>query len=172
MNIHIEPFVMTKDLAIQIADWYNDPEISPFVHPTFTESLPHHYTPQDVLDQHVPNPDMYKFLILDDLFAVGEFSITRNFHWLLGPKEGTAWISIDIGEKAYWGKGIAKLAMAYMEEECRRLGFTRIELGVFENNLKARALYEKMGYVQFAKTEHMTYSQGAWRADLRMEKIL
>lgn len=172
MNIRFEPLVMTPDLAIQMAAWYNDPDIVCFIHPNFTESLPHHTTPQDVMDQHVPNPDLFLYLILDDQFAIGEFSITRHFHWLLGPKEGTAWISIDIGEKSYWGKGIAKLAMAYLEEECRRLGFKRIELGVFENNLKAQALYQKMGYVPFARTEHMTYSQGAWRDDIRMEKFL
>ncbi len=172
MNIHFEPFVMTEALAQQLASWYNDPEIGPFCHPTFTESEPHHYTANDVLHQDVPNPDTMRYLILDDDFAIGEFSITRNFHWLLGPKEDTAWISIDIGEKAYWGKGISKLAMAYMEETCRQLGFKRIELGVFENNLKAQSLYHKMGYTQFARTPHMTFSNGQWRDDLRMEKIL
>lgn len=172
MNIRFEPLILTQALASQIAGWYNDPEIAPFVHPTFTESLPHVYSTQDVLDQHVPNPDLVATLILDDQFPIGEFTITRHFHWLLGPKEGTAWISIDIGEKAYWGKGIAKLAMSYLEEECRRMGFTRIELGVFENNLKAQALYRKMGYTEFARTPHMTFSQGAWRDDLRMQKTL
>jgi RimJ/RimL family protein N-acetyltransferase len=172
MNIHFEPLIINVALAQQIAYWYNDPEISPFVQPTFTESEPHHFTVQDVLDQHHPNPKILKYLIMDDDFAIGEFSITKDFHWLLGPNEDTAWISICIGEKSYWGKGISKITMRTIEEMCKTLGYKRIELGVFENNHKAHQLYLKMGYVQFAKTEHMTYSQGAWRTDLRMEKYL
>jgi RimJ/RimL family protein N-acetyltransferase len=172
MNIRFEPMIMTEQLAIQIAGWYNDPDIAPFIEPTFTESEPHHFTVADIFKQHEPRPGILIYLILDDQFPIGEFSITRDFYWLMGEKENSAWISIAIGEKSYWGKGISKLAMAFIEEECRRLGFTRIELGVFENNVKAKNLYDKMGYVQFAKNEHMTYSQGAWRADLRMQKYL
>ncbi len=172
MNIHFKPLVIHESLAQQMASWYNDPEIAPFVHPTFTESEPHHFSTQDVLDQHHPDPKIKKYLIMDDDYPIGEFSITEDFHWLLGPKDKTTWISICIGEKSYWGKGISKITMAYIEAECKALGYKRIELGVFENNQKAHQLYLKMGYVEFARTEHMTYSQGAWRADIRMEKII
>jgi len=171
MNILFQPLTMTEPLAQIMATWYNDPEIAPFIHPTFTQSEPQKFTAQLLMDQDAPS-SIQRIVILDDLKPIGELSITRDFHWLMGSHESTAWISICIGEKSYWGIGIAKLAMAYLEEECRRLGFKRIELGVFENNLKAQALYQKMGYVPFARTEHMTYSQGAWRDDIRMEKFL
>lgn len=172
MTIRFEPMIMTEQLAIQLLSWYNDLEIAPFIHPNYSEGPQHQFTVDDVYKQHEPRPEIIKYLILDDQLAIGEFSITKDFYWLMGEKEGSAWISIDIGEKAYWGKGISKLAMAFIEEECRRMGFKRIELGVFENNVKAKNLYDKMGYVQFARNEHMTYSQGAWRADLRMQKFL
>ena len=170
--IRFEPFKINMTLAKQLVNWYNDPDIAPFIHPNYKEEEPHPMTLEDVLKQAEERPEIKRYLILDDEFPIGEFSITKDFYWLMGEKEGSAWISIDIGEKAYWGKGISKLAMAYIEEECRRLGYKRIELGVFENNHKAKSLYEKMGYVQFARNEHMTYSQGAWRADLRMQKML
>lgn len=172
MNIHFEPLSMTEALSHQIAGWYNDPEIAPFIRPTYTETEPTRYTADEVLMQTNPKSKMQAYVIMDEDKIIGEVSITKDFHWLLGSKENCAWVSICIGERAYWGKGIAKLAMTYLETECRRQGYTRIELGVFENNLKAKALYEKMGYVHFATTKHMTYSQGAWRDDLRMEKHL
>jgi len=172
MAIHFEPFTLTESLAKQMVIWYNDPEIAPFMHPNFVEGNPHPMTLANIFQQREPHVEITKYLILDDDFPIGEFSITRDFHFLMGQREGSAWISIDIGEKAYWGRGISKVAMAFIEEECRRLGFKRIELGVFENNQKARNLYEKMGYVQFARNKRFTYSQGAWRDDLRMQKYL
>lgn len=170
--IRFEKCKMTMELAKQMVGWYNDPEIAPFIHPNYKEEEPQPMSLEDVLKQAQERPEIKRYLILDDDFPIGEFSITKDFYWLMGEKEDSAWISIDIGEKAYWGKGISKLAMAFIEDECRRLGYRRIELGVFENNLKAKRLYEKMGYVQFTRNEHMTFSQGAWRADLRMQKLL
>ena len=172
MTIRFEPLIMTQELALQMVNWYNDPEIAPFIHPNYSEGAQHHFTYDDVLKEQTPRPEILKYLIMDDQLPIGEFSITRDFYWLMGEKEDSAWISIHIGEKSYWGKGISKLAMAFIEEKCRTMGFKRIELGVFENNVKAKNLYDKMGYIQFARNEHMTYSQGAWRADLRMQKYL
>lgn len=172
MTIRFEPMIMTPQLAQQMVNWYNDPDIAPFIHPNYSEGEGHHFSLEDVYKQHEPRPEIIKYLIMDDQYPIGEFSITKDFYWLMGEKDNSAWISIDIGEKAYWGKGISKLAMTFIEEECCRMGYKRIELGVFENNFKAKNLYEKMGYVQFARNEHMTYSQGAWRADLRMQKFL
>lgn len=172
MNIHFEPVVMTQALAQQIAGWYNDPEIAPFIRPTFTETEPTPYLAEEVIKQSDLKSGIQSFFIMDEDFVIGEVSITKDFHWLMGSKENNAWVSICIGERAYWGKGIAKLAMSFLETECKRQGYLRIELGVFENNVKARALYEKMGYVHFATVKHFTFSRNAWRDDYRMEKIL
>ena len=62
--------------------------------------------------------------------------------------------------------------MALYDEKCRSLGYRRIELGVFSHNAGAIRLYEKSGFTKIGVIPHFTYSQGQWRDDIRMEKIL
>lgn len=47
------------------------------------------------------------------------------------------------------GRGIGQHAVRAMEDWCRRLGRSRVWLDVFETNLRARHIYEKLGYRQF-----------------------
>ena len=84
----------------------------------------------------------------------------------------TAWLGIYIGEPDWRSKGIGKTVMALYEEECRSLGYQRIELGVFSHNAGAIRLYERSGFTQIGVIPHFTYSQGEWRDDIRMEKII
>jgi len=170
MKLHFEPLISTDDLIERMVSWYNDPEIAPFIHPNFKAVPFHHYSKEDVIDELRPQPTIKRFTIWDDQNPIGELSITRNFHLLINDPAQTAWISIAIGEKEYWGKGIAKKAMTFLEKTCKAEGFKRIELGVFEHNKKAFGLYLKMGYHEIARIEHFTFSNGIWYADIRMEK--
>lgn len=172
MNIHFEPLTISEELAKQMALWYSDPDIAPFIHPNLKEEEPLALTWEDIMKQEFPNPKIEKYLIMDDHLAIGELSITQDFFWLIKKEPKSAWISIVIGKKSYWGNGIAQSAMTFLEDHCRRSGYQRIELGVFEHNLKAQHLYRKMGYQEFIRKPHFTYSLGQWRADIRMEKIL
>ncbi|MBK0329354.1 GNAT family N-acetyltransferase [Rhodobacteraceae bacterium F11138] len=51
-----------------------------------------------------------------------------------------------IGDRTCWGKGIGRRMVGFIEDEARALGLGRIWLQVWENNLRARGLYEKLGY--------------------------
>lgn len=48
--------------------------------------------------------------------------------------------------QAYWGLGIATAMMNAAEETARSLGCTQMELEVMAHNVRARGLYEKLGY--------------------------
>lgn len=52
-----------------------------------------------------------------------------------------------IGEKNYWGKGIGKIIMAYVEEKAIEKNLSSIWLKVTEANVRAIGLYEKYGYI-------------------------
>ena len=86
--------------------------------------------------------------------------------------KGTSWLGLTIGEKEYWGTGVAKIAMEYFEEESRRLGANRIELGTFEFNYRAQAFYKKLGFVEIGRLDKFTYWDGKYWDDIRMEKYL
>lgn len=172
MNIHFETMKISEDVTNSLVRWYNDEEIAPFIEPNFQACEQPAFTKNDALLACSPHPDKYNYLVYDDVKIIGELSITRNFFMLHNNTPHSAWISICIGEKEYWGKGIATMAMEFLEEECRKMGFHRIELGVFEHNIRAYLRYQKLGYREIARYPKFTYSHGEWYADIRMEKML
>ena len=68
---------------------------------------------------------------------------------------GSLWIStkakvpfiygIEV-DHAHRGKGYGRAIMLAAEEECRRLGYTQLDLNVFGDNTTAIALYDSLGY--------------------------
>jgi ribosomal protein S18 acetylase RimI-like enzyme len=83
---------------------------------------------------------------------------------------GTAWIGITIGDPEGRGKGIGYKAIQYLEEEIKKQGLNRVELGVFEFNTQAQKLYRKLGYEEIGRIENFTYWQEKMWKDIRMEK--
>ena len=69
---------------------------------------------------------------------------------------GTLWIStrnpvpfiyaIEV-DAAQRGKGYGRAIMLAGEEECRRRGYTQLDLNVFGDNATAIGLYDSLGYV-------------------------
>ncbi len=49
-------------------------------------------------------------------------------------------------EKAYWGQGIGRMTVRFLEVEVKKRGFVRMECIVADTNPRAVRLYEKMGY--------------------------
>ena len=47
----------------------------------------------------------------------------------------------------YWSMGIGRALMRWVITWCRAQGFEQLELGVFAHNLRARHLYESLGFV-------------------------
>jgi RimJ/RimL family protein N-acetyltransferase len=172
MNIHFEALIIDEDILDRLVRWYNDEEIAPFIHPNFTTQEPPRFTRENALAACAAYPDKFNYGIFDGKTAIGELSITRNFFLLHNNLPQSAWVSICIGEKEYWGKGVATSAMAFLETTCRAMGFHRIELGVFENNIRAYRRYLSLGYREIARYPNFTYSDGKWVADIRMEKNL
>ena len=101
---------------------------------------------------------------------VGEVSYDFNFPLLLKKDKKTAWIGIVLGEISARGKGIGRLSMEFLEEKVKSLGAERIELGCFEFNEKAYKLYAKIGYKEIGRMENITFYDGKWWNDIRMEK--
>jgi len=172
MNLQLKNLPLNEKLIQKILSWENDPVIAPFITPHYDEAaeLPL-VTESDVCDS-LSNPNKRNYFICVDDKPIGMASIIRDFPALLKNDGNTAWLGIYIGAPDWRNKGIGKMVMALYEEECRKLGYQRIELGVFSHNAGAIRLYERSGFTQIGVIPHFTYSQGQWRDDIRMEKIL
>ena len=100
------------------------------------------------------------------------FSMMMDPGHLYKKVPGTSWLGLTIGDKNYWGKGVAAKAMEKFEEVSRGHNAVRIELGVFEFNPRAIKFYTKLGYIEIGRIKDFTYSEGRFWDDIRMEKIL
>ena len=172
MNVQLKNLPLNEELIQAVRRWENDPAISPFITPHYLETSELPLVTESDVRESLSNPDKRNYFICVDDKPIGIASIIRDFPALLKNDGKTAWLGIYIGEPDWRNKGIGKTVMALYEEKCRSLGYRRIELGVFSHNAGAIRLYERSGFTQIGVIPHFTYSQGQWRDDIRMEKII
>lgn len=176
MDIKIEHLNLNDDEQIHsLVKWENDPELYHLLVPIMDKDKSEPIkTFESLKKTFVEKPDYASsiFIILDGKKPVGNFSIQLDPEHLMNKVEGTSWLGLTIGEKAYWGKGVAKIAMDYFEAESKRRGASRVELGTFEFNERAYSFYKKIGYVEIGRLDKFTYWNGKYWDDIRMEKIL
>jgi RimJ/RimL family protein N-acetyltransferase len=152
--------------------WENDPTLIPLIRPNRDEEaleMREVLTVQDLEERLVHN---HTFLIYLGDQLIGEMDYQIDPKHLFKKETGTAWIGIIIGEEIARGKGIGHQALQYLEEEIRKQGLRRIELGVFEFNTNAIKLYQKAGYQEIARIPDFTYWDGKMWQDIRMEKYI
>ena len=172
-HLRFAPLVQpTRDIADTFTRWENDPTLIPLTRPNRTQrDLEHRQavTPDDLL-QRLHHQQIY--LVYLDTQLVGEMSYQVDPAHLLKQVRGTAWLGITIGEAQARGQGIGRHALRYLEQQIRLHGLARIELGVFEFNLRALSLYQKSGYQEIGRIKNFTYWQDRLWQDIRMEKYL
>lgn len=173
MNIRFTELTETTPVLLDTLNrWGNDLALKPLAQPNASkEGLEQRVilTEEDIIYrlsyQRV-------FLMYSDERLIGEMGYMVDPQHLMKKVPGTAWLSITIGEPEFRGKGIGVAAFRYLEAQVKAQGLTRMELGVFEFNTPAIALYNKLGYEQIGRIEHFTYFEGEMWADIRMEKYI
>ena len=162
----------TAEVVAAFDKWENDPMIVPFIRPNANqEALEKKETiTREGLLKRLEHTHI--FLIYTHGQLIGEINYQIDPPHLYKQEVGTAWIGISIGEGNQHGKGIGTAAMRYLEDHLTQQGLKRIELGVFEFNTKAIALYQKLGYQEIGRIKAFTYWQGQRWQDIRMEKYL
>lgn len=173
MNPHFAKLIKpTHEAAAAFTKWDNDPALVYLARPNQNQADLEKQTVVDVdeLGKRLEHQTVY--LIHLDGRIVGEMSYQIDPAHLYKKETGTAWVGITIGEKSARGKGLGKLAIEHLEDEIRKAGYNRIELGVFEFNLPAQKLYQKMGYTEIGRIPEFTFWQNKMWTDIRMEKYL
>ncbi|TYR73987.1 GNAT family N-acetyltransferase [Rossellomorea vietnamensis] len=162
----------TIEIAEAINSWENDPELVPLIRPSQSKSALESRQTVTVegLKKRVEHHTTY--LIYLDEQLIGDMNFMVDPSHLFKKEPGTAWIGITIGHPEGRGKGIGNKAIRFLENEIKKEGHSRIELGVFEYNAHARKLYQKLGYQEIGQIENFTYWQGRMWNDIRMEKYI
>jgi RimJ/RimL family protein N-acetyltransferase len=162
----------TQDIAEAFTRWENDPTLIHLSRPNQTAEAAAQQqvvTVDDML-QRLKHERIY--LIYLETKLIGEMNYQVDPGHLFKKEEGTAWISITIGEAHSRGQGIGRQALNYLEQQIMSYGLSRIEIGVFEFNLPARILYLNIGYTEIGRINDFTYWKGHMWQDIRMEKYL
>lgn len=155
-----------------LAKWDNDREIIYFNTVNRQEKEVENVSAETLLEAALKNKSKYIYFVMKDLEPIGAVSIIDNFPYLESQDEKVAWISILIGEKKYWGQGFGQEAMRLLEDQCRKMNYKKIELGVFRFNERAYKMYKKLGYEEFKVNSNFTYYDGKWHDDIRMIKTI
>lgn len=173
MTTHIIKLTESSSSLVEaINRWENDPTLIPLIRPNRNKlDLERRgKITLDDLTKRLENHHMYLIYLNDQL--VGEMNYMVDPNHLYKKEPGTAWIGITIGESEGRGKGIGYEAIQYLEEQIKKQGLKRIELGVFEFNKQAQKLYYKLGYKKIGSIDSFTYWQGKMWTDIRMEKYV
>lgn len=72
----------------------------------------------------------------------------------------------------YWGKGIGRATIQFLEEEVRKRGYLKMECMVADTNPRAIRLYEKEGYEQEGRKKLAFFIDGKYADLFLMGKIL
>lgn len=117
------------------ADWLKDPEIKAL---TMTPDFD-----RDAQERWFKNlPDRTDYLI----WGVRHGGVPIGACGLKGIAEGAGEYWGYIGDKSCWGRGIGTRMVGFIEDEARVRGLSRLWLQVWQENTRARALYEKLGF--------------------------
>ena len=137
MEIKIRPLV--EEDAYTSVKWRNDPDVFKYTGNTYD----HEITIESELDwirRVMNNPNDYRCAIIADNTYVGNIYLTEI--------DGvSAYYHIFIGNKDYWGRGVAKEASKQIIDYAfGSLGLKRIILRVRKDNVRAIRLYHSLGF--------------------------
>lgn len=137
MEVTIRP--LKEEDAYTSVNWRNDPEVFKYTGNTYD----HVITLESELEwirRVIAKKDDYRCAILADDIYVGNIYLTD-----ISKKSAT--YHIFIGNKGYWGKGVARKASELiLHYAFKILGLETIYLEVNKENKAALSLYHKLGF--------------------------
>ena len=154
MKVTIRPLI--EEDAYTSVKWRNDPEVFKYTGNTYKHEIKIE-NELEWIRKVMANPHDYRCAILADGLYVGNIYLT-DIH------DGTAHYHIFIGDKNYWGKGIAKQAsLLILDYGFRVLKLKEIQLRVRKENVSAYNLYLKLGFKEVKQ-------EGEWTSMIILAK--
>ena len=123
----------------------------------------------DFLDRITPHAKSFMLVAILDGELVGGCSVMAVSGHIKTRHRGS--LGISIKQKAWSGLGTAMIEAAL--RQAKENGFEQVELGVFEDNPRARHLYEKLGFQEQGRTlRAFRLKDGTYRDEIQMVKFL
>lgn len=153
LNLSIR-LLLPQDVTEDYVGWFSDNDVIRFSDNQFNKfSIERQISyVQDCLE----NPDISLYGIFDNEIHIGNITLTG-----LSSKHKRAEISYVIGNKSYWGKGIASYAIKYIVREAKdQYCLNRIYAGVADKNVGSIKALEKNGFsFEGKQVKHLFYNE-------------
>jgi RimJ/RimL family protein N-acetyltransferase len=144
--------------------WINDREVTQFLMARYPYSL---VAEKDWAAQAAKTSDFseVRFAIeTKDGIHIGVCGLHQG-----RPEDRVADLGIMIGEKEYWSQGYGTDTMlTVLRFAFYQMNLNKVTLGVFEINPRARAVYEKCGFVEEGRGREEYYQDGRYVDVFRM----
>lgn len=149
--------------AVELSDmrlfwsWLNDPDVMVYWgRPGNTESL-EEVTRREQAEANRGNSRKYVIETRDGK-PIGQID-----YYDLSWQTSSAWVSIMVADKEYWGGGYGTDAMrTLLRHLFVQMRLHRVSLTVHESNVRARRSYEKNGFVAEGVLRDWAYFDGRW----------
>lgn len=136
--------------------WLNDPDVNQFLESRFK-----HWDKNDLvtfINQMNQSETDYLFGICNQIDKVHIGNIKLGD---LDINHGFATISLLIGDKEVWGKGVATESIRLVcEFAFGHLGLNKVVAGCYENNIGSKIAFEKVGFWIEGRLKHHYLYQG------------
>ncbi|NRF93658.1 GNAT family N-acetyltransferase [Paenibacillus frigoriresistens] len=158
-QIDLHP-LLDKDLEGAYWSWFNDADVTRYMIKGATPNTP--FLQKQYFNNVVG--DVSNNLVLAIIFKENSEHIGNVGLHHINQIHRNAEMGVILGEKAYWGMGIATEAITLIcKHGFEHLNLHRIELGVFEEHIGGIKCYEKIGFRREGLKREHVYKYGAYR---------
>jgi len=134
--------LQVSDATQAYADWLNDPEVNQYLetrHQTQTVASCQEFIEQCNSDK---NSHLFGIFLKENGQHIGNTKLG-----FINPVYMRGQVSLFIGEKKYWNKGLAgEVVRSITKFGFEHLNLNRIEAGCYEDNLASLRIFLKSGY--------------------------
>lgn len=111
--------------------------------------------------------------MFDDDKLIGEFHVKYdNEDKDFAEKGKRAYLFAFRVHKDYQGKGLGSYLLKTVIDELNANGYYELTVGVEDDNLRARYMYEKYGFIHLVARIKETYQGDSYEYDLLLKKII
>lgn len=147
--------------------WINDREVTQYIMMRYPQSLP--FEKDWATNVSKANNFEDSRFIIETLDGV-QIGITGLHHGR--PEDRHSELGIMIGEKDYWSQGYGTDAvLTLLRFAFYQMNLNKVTLGVFDTNPRARAVYDKLGFIEEGRSREEYFQDGRYLDVIRMSVL-
>lgn len=162
---NVQLAAVRREYLAQYVEWLNDWEVSQYLMPGTV--VPFSLEDENEWFEHQRKEGgsfVFAILALPDLKLIGNCGLHR-----VDMKNRSGVFGIFIGDKTYWNKGYGTDATrSLLRFAFEELGLNRVELEVYDFNLRAMRAYEKAGFRRDGVHRQGLYRNGRFHDEIIM----